>query len=1133
MTERPPPQLSPSRLNDFLGCAHREVLRLSGVVPDAPDETLGLLSAKGLVHEAETFARLEREVGGAVRIGKDEPRHVKITRTREAMAARAPLIEQAEFAGAVWRGAPDFLLLRETPDGATYEPHDAKLATRLKPSHVVQLSIYADLVAEAGWPRPTMGRILLGGRRPGRDDPSAGAVRLDDFAHVVGRLKSRYERFVSGVRAGAPPPTRALPCAACGQCGYARRCAEEWAAADAVHLLPGLTSSQREKLETKDVSTVAALAATSLTARDFRIGEEAYARLKRQAELQMRRRETGVHHVELRRPERGRGFARLPPPAPGDLFYDIEGDPLHEGGALEYLHGIWGPLNGGEARYVHWWAHDRAEEKRAFEALVDALSAHFDRHPDAHLFHYAPYERTALRRLAMLHATREAEIDRMLRENRLVDLYAVVRQGLVASTESYSIKKIEALYGVARTDAAVAAGGDSIVAYERWREGGDDAILEELRAYNETDVISTAALRDWLEGLRPAGCAYDLRTEKDDKAEERAANRADAEAALDALAEAVRAADGLSPSARETLAELLRFHARADKPAWWAFFERMEADDEALTADLDAVAGLTPSGPAERVKRSWVRTFACPPQETKLRVGRDVVIAATGRGAGKIEAIEPQNGWVRLKAGDANAENWTDRFSIGDTQPLKNRNLREGVQSTCAIAASGMTRAIQAFLDYLERRPPRLRDRVAGEPIVAEGADLVAETTRAMLDMDGTCLFIQGPPGAGKTHTVSRAIAALLKAGKRVAISSNSHKAINHLVGKVEEAAVEAGVTFEGVKKASAQDPSSEHTGPFVHSVTSDKDVGEPDLLAATAYHLCLHDDPAFDHLIIDEAGQVSLGNLAAMARCAKNIVLVGDQMQLPQPTQGDHPGETGLSLLDYLLEGRATVAPDFGILLNVSWRMHPAICSIISDAIYDGRLSAHPKTERRVLRLSADADPALAPAGLRFVPVEHVGATQESAEEADRVAALVESLLGQRWIDDDGRARPLTLDDVLVVAPYNLQVQRLIRALPEGARVGTVDKFQGQEAPVAIVSMATSSPDDAPRGAGFLLNRQRLNVALSRAQSLALLVASPALADWPAKTVEHLKLVDLLVRAMEEGSRAQVSAEATRPLLS
>jgi predicted RecB family nuclease len=1104
MTQR----LSPSRLIDYMACPHKEALRKAGVARDADAPTIALIKDKGGEHENDVLQALESDSDLAVHIPTNGTLEDRVAATHEAMRDGATLIYQAALSGKRWMGYPDFLMRCKGPDGYYYEPHDAKLGRTLKPSYIIQLSIYADLLAENGWPRPKRGRILLGGKDP-LEDTQAGWVDLGEFAHITARLKRQYEAFIDSGATG----TTAQPCAGCGQCPYQSQCEAEWRAADAVHFVAGIAASQRQKLETKDISSLQGLVDTKLTAKDFGIGEEAFARIKRQAELQAKGRQTQALYVETKAYETGKGFALLPPSEDGDLYYDIEGDPLYEQTGLEYLHGVWGPFGGGQTRYTAFWAHDHDQEKASFEALMDGFAAHLKLYPQARIYHYAPYEKTALRRLSTRYATRESELDQMLRENRFVDLYAVVRQGIMASVESYSIKKIEAFYNISR-DEAVTSGGDSIVEYERWRETGDQRILADLAAYNEKDVVSTEALRFWLDSLRPEGGDYAPIGQQQSDDEARAAERLAADEGRLALAASVRAAKNGDGPVKDLIAQLLWFHQRADKPSWWAFFDRMEMSEEDLLEDLDAIAGLTPVGPPRTEKRSFVQDFSWPAQDTKLKGnGETPVIIEQGVNAGTLIALDRTKRIATLKRGFVKGP-WPNRFSLGAQKPIKNKDIRKSIETVAGMVASGDTKPIQAFLDFAHRKAPRLKGYAAGAPIISEGQDLVAGTIKAMGAMDHTCLFIQGPPGTGKTYTVSRAIAAMLKAGKRVAVSSNSHKAINNLIGRVEEAADDIAHTFHGVKKSSSDDGEDTYHGKYIVNSTSNAFGGAPDLVAGTVWHFCRYDSPEFDYLVIDEAGQVSIGNLAAMARCAKNIVLVGDQMQLPQPVQGTHPGDTGLSLLDYLLQGAPTVAPDFGILLNVSWRMHPDLCGFISDAIYDGRLVAHPDNARRQFVLTGGADPALAPSGLVFVPVAHQGNRQDSVEEAQRIAQIINSLLGQKWIDETGAARKLRLDDILIVAPYNLQVQLLIQHLPKGARVGTVDKFQGQEAPVAIVSMATSSPEEAPRGTDFLFSRQRLNVALSRAKSLSILVASPALLDYPAKTVEDLRLLDLFVWA-------------------
>ena len=360
----------------------------------------------------------------------------------------------------------------------------------------------------------------------------------------------------------------------------------------------------------------------------------------------------------------------------------------------------------------------------------------------------------------------------------------------------------------------------------------------------------------------------------------------------------------------------------------------------------------------------------------------------------------------------------------------------------------------------------------------------------------------------------------MLKRGMRIAVASSSHKAIHNLLAAVEKVALEEGFVFQGAKKGTAGDSDTQFQGQFFRNVNSAEEVSPEDqLVAGTAWLFSRESfDQAFDYLFVDEAGQVALANLVALGTCARNLVLLGDPMQLGQPTQGVHPGHSGESGLEYLLQERATVPADRGVFLPTSWRMAPSLCRFISDAVYDGRLEPERANHRQKLVLTEAADPALMEAGIRFLPVAHQGNSQQSAEEVERIHALFQSLLEQDFVDRQGVQRRIGLEDILVVAPYNMQVNLLRQTLPAGARVGTVDKFQGQEAPVVIVSMATSSQDDLPRDIAFLFSKNRLNVAISRAQCLAVVVASPRLLTVNCATVEQMALVNLMCWIAEVG---------------
>ena len=1098
--------LSPSRLNDFLGCRHQSALWLDGIEPDdVVDETLELVRQRGFEHEAEVLKRLEAEHGTAVRIPGEGPYDERAAATLAAIKAGAPLIYQAALIHDGWLGLPDFLIRRTARDGASiYIPEDAKLARKPKPEHLLQLGVYADLLERVVGQAPSEGVIHVA-----RGDPVRFDLRRTRF--ILKRLMRRFEDFIGST----PRVSRVLPCAACVQCNYKARCDQEWRDADSPHFVAGLTSDQVVKLEQAGVATLAALAAMSDGAFVQGIGDLTLNKLRAQARLQVGARQQGRLGVEVLPVEAGRGFTLLPPPSSGDLYFDMEGDPLYESG-LEYLFGLWGPLTpGGEAEFLPLWAHDPTAEKAAFERLMRIFVDHLARYPDAHIYHYAPYEPTALKRLAMRYATMETELDQMLRDHRFVDLYRVARQGLIAATEGYSLKDLEKIYWGERAGAVTNAAA-SIVEYERWRVTPDEAILQAIASYNRDDCVSTAKMHRWLEGLRPANGAYLPSHSQGEEKPDKSAERAALEQQKQALAARVRAAASGDPAVRDTVAELLWFHQRAQKPGWWSVFERQTWSDDELIDDAESLGllQLDSSVAPQAEKQSLLRTFRFPPQDTKLKVGDTPKVSNPLSHGGTIIDLAADEGRIVLKRG-AKAGDYPDRFSLL-AAPLDQQQLPVAVMGFAERFANGSLASDSSLMDFLMRRPPRFRSRAGGAPVLDTGEELLSGTIRAVSDLDGSCLFVQGPPGTGKTFTIAAVILDLLRQGRRIGVASNSHRAINKVLEEVEARAKIDGQTFKGAKKGSKDDPDTHFDSDHIVSVFRSEDVSTAhQLVGGTAFHFCRSDQRGlYDYLIVDEAGQVSLGNLVAMASAARNLVLVGDQMQLAQPIQGVHPGETGLSALDYLLRGAATVLPESGILLNVSRRMRPEICDFISSAFYDGRLTSHADTQNRELVIGADAHSALRPAGIVWLPVVHAGRTQSNPIEADVIADLIRSLQTQKVRRANGAVQAITARDILVVAPYNLQVNLLKQRLPRDVAVGTIDKFQGQEAPVVILSMTTSRGEDAPRGTHFLFNGNRFNVAVSRAQCLAVIVHGKDLLEGTWRGMDDLVRLNVFAQA-------------------
>ena len=1112
-------RFSASDLVNFLECEHLTALDLVDL--DTPlqrtkdDDSAKLIQAKGIAHEARFVATLKARHASFLDIAASGGGNAqKIDATRHAMRQGVEIIYQAALRDGHFIGHADFLrkVARPSRLGAwSYEVLDTKLARTTKAKFIVQLGFYSALVATEQGVEPLLMHVVLGNQ-------SEASYRVADYSRYLNLVTRRFVARVADKTVQTYPD----PCERCAQCKWRELCEARRVADDHLCQVANIRRGQTIKLQAAQVTTLAALANLSSGARIPKLAADTLTRLRQQARLQLEGRLSGQGKLELLAldPDGKRGFARMPRFDAGDLFFDMEGDPFEEGG-LEYLFGLYF-LHNGQPDFKPFWGHNRTQEKLAFEAFMDFVTDWLRRHPQAHIYHYAHYEPTALKRLMSLHATREAEVDNLLRTARFVDLYQVVREAIRVSEPAYSLKNIEHFYRASRTGGVTDAGA-SIVYYERWRETGDAGLLKAIEDYNRDDVRSTFELREWLLTLRPADLPWRGGGAAATGDVAQIGELTDAEKRLvpyriqlvDSLP-ADRAGRGAREHLNELTYQLLDFHRRADKPGWWAMFSRQDMAEDELHEDVECIGGLTldAANPPYPDKRSTVYTYRFPEQETKLKTGDQATIVETRESVAGLEVNENARR-VSFRVGPSKAAP-PARMHLGPGKPIKNDPQRDALFrfAHSVVDASGTYPALEQLLG---QAPPRVRGLAPGSPIVPTGPGALARTIDAIANLDCSYVFVQGPPGTGKTYTGARVIVALMRRGYKVGVSSNSHKAINNLLNEVEQVAHDEGFSFRGVKKSSRDNPDSLIGGDFVSDVFKNDEVvdglARRCLLAAGTAWLFADDalDRALDFLFVDEAGQVALANLVAMGTSARNVVLLGDQMQLGQPIQGVHPGRSGESVLEYLLNGAATVEPDRGIFLETTFRMHPDVCRFISEAVYDARLEPESANATQSLLLSAGAHPALAPTGVQYLPIEHENCAQKSREEAELVKNLVDSLLNQRYRDKAGGEHPMTLEDILVVAPYNMQVNLLKQTLPGNARVGTVDKFQGQEAQVVIFSMTTSSGDDLPRNIEFLFSKNRLNVAISRAKCLALFIANPNLMSIKCSTPEQMALVNVL----------------------
>ncbi|RIL06186.1 MAG: helicase [Proteobacteria bacterium] len=1109
--------------------------------PESLPDVGEILKQRGFEHEARVLAKLRdagRDVVELAVHGDDSH-----ARTLEAMRAGREVIFQAHLARPPFAGVADFLV--RVPGASElgdfhYEVWDAKLARHVRPTHVIQLCCYADMLEAVQGVRPGEVQVVLGDGREKR-------LRLAEFFYFHRALRRELLAFLEAWRADAPP----FPDPAADHGAWQEEADRRLAASDHVMLVAGCTAAQAKKLAKAGIETASQLA-DATAARISGMDERIFAKLCEQARLQ--RDSAGLASPRFRvldadDVEEGKGFAMLPPASAGDVCFDLEGDPLEVDG-LEYLWGVTYRDDAGALAYRDWWAHDRAGERSALESFLDWLAERRARFPDLHVFHYAPYETAVLKRLAGREGTREDLLDDLLRSGVFVDLFSVVRHGLRVGEPRYSLKNVERLYRGARTG-EVASGMESVVAYDAWRQSGEprDAaaspLLRRIRDYNEEDCRSTSELLDWLRArqhecgiaFRPKRPDEEQAEEKSERAIQRAAERAERQAlAARLLAEippsdAERAGDPERWTVQELLAQMLEYHHREARPVWWELFARAEQSVEERYEQIDCLAGLVRTERAPfAIKKSLGFEYRYDPaQDTKIGEGSECALAQHPFLTVEVYALEPDTGVAVLKVTEkalakAGLAALPDALCLIEFKLVPTETLERSL-TDLARTFEATHDVSPVVRDLLLRRPPRIRGQ-SGKSVRHEGESAADALVRAVAALDSSVLCVQGPPGSGKTTSSARAICALLRAGKKVGIACNSHAAIANLM---RACADENGGALDCVKVDGKPGTPEVPTFSGCEHVPGRADVASyldrVSLIGGTAWCFSRPElRGRLDCLFVDEASQVSLANVVAMSRAARNLVLVGDQMQLSQPTRAVHPGESGRSALDYALGGATTIPDERGLFLETTHRLHPTICEYVSGAFYEDRLQPAPGNERRVLRASQRSDGALAAleAGLVFVPVPHTGNTQCSDEEAAAVRALVAQLVGRRHTDREGKpAGEIGLDDILVVAPYNAQVRTLEHALPPRARIGTVDRFQGQQAPVVVVSMCASEPALSPRGIGFLFHPNRLNVAVSRAQCLALVVGAPALATPSCRSVDEMRLVNRMCRLLEHATAA------------
>lgn len=1135
-------QLSATDLAHFLSCRHLTALDMAvahGVLArpaTRTDPLLDILIKRGAEHEARYVERLGHTL--EVRDLNDLPhadRDLAVARTLEAMRDGADVIVQGALMDGCWYGRPDVLEKVNTPSalgGWSYEVTDTKLVRETRGGTILQLSLYSELLAHAQGTRPERFHVVT----PDAQNPRQ-TFRVDDFGAYFRFVRNRMVETIVRNHEEVADENYPDPVDYCQYCRWSSRCDARRHADDHLSLVAGITRLQRRELEGMEVRTLTELATLPLPLpfKPRRGSVESYERSREQARLQLESRSLPFPRYDTRPVEAGFGLTRLPEPSPGDVFLDLEGDPFAVEGGREYLFGVVTVGADGTVAYEAFWGCSERDERLAFEQVIDLITARAASDPRMHVYHYAPYEPAALKRLMGRHACRADELDALLRAERFVDLYGVVKQGLFVGVESYSLKRLEPLYAFQR-DVELLGANRALRAMEAALELDavselPEAVRETIAGYNRDDCVSTLRLRDWLERVRKdveaGGTAVPRPVARSDgdasvAVTERAQRVADLRLRLLAGVPELRAERDGDQQARWLLAYLLDFHRREEKVTWWEYFRLRDLTDEELFDEPQAVSGLT------FVKRVGIKTkkgrptgtvidrYSFPPQEMEIGVGEGV--HQRDQKLGKVTAVDRAARTIDIEKGPKLAETHPTavfahmHYSAGVIEDSLFSFGEDVAAAGSPLAANGGTQ--RAFQDLLRRAPPRLSTGTF------DGTSASVElAVRTVGDLSNGVLPIQGPPGAGKTYTGAHMICELISKGKRVGVTANSHKVILNLLDAVRDAShklhVDARVAHRCDDEDRIDNPDVIHSPSWQHALEM-LESGEVNVLGGTAWLWARPElELAVDVLFVDEAGQVALANVVAVSRAAQSVVLLGDPQQLEQPIKGTHPDGVGVSALQHLLAGHPTVPADMGMLLPVTWRLSPSICEFTSELYYERKLRSRDGLEKQVLTGTGSFDGS----GLWLVEVPHEDNRNYSDEEVDVVEGLVRQLIAKRsrWTDMNGKTQQMRGADIVVVAPFNAQVNRLADRLEGlGVLVGTVDKIQGREAAVAIYSMATSTPEDAPRGMEFLYSPNRLNVATSRARCAAILVASPALFAPECQTPKQMRMANGVCRYRE-----------------
>lgn len=1145
--------LSPRDLIAELECDHRlnlEWSAASGLMEKPMEENdagLQLIVDNGRAHE-ERLVQKYKSISKLVQIKDPGPDIEKIKKaheeTLEAIKSGAEIIHQAVLFTGDFLGYADFLILvkdeagnpkKDEDNRLIYEPVDAKSARVAKRAAVLQVASYARAMVRLNMAMPPKVRLWLAGDA----EWEASTADLIDLAEEFeNRARNRIENFST-----VNNPDWAAPREACTRCRWKEHCATGRVAGRDLSLIYGIRSSTRTTLIEGGIKTIDDMSKATDDQRKAlkkTVSKETFEKLREQARIQIQGEGKEPPIYEFK----DASLLRLiPASSEGDIWFDMEGDPYSEGGeGLEYMFGVLFK-DSGKLKFKTFVAENRAQEKKAFADFISLVLQQRSKFPSMHVYHYAHYESDRMRKLAQRHGVFEKEIDDLLTNGVLIDLYAITRQALRFSADSVSIKSIEKVFYPGNRDNEVANAMDSVVqfnnAFLKLINGdrpGFENIVTEIRQYNEVDCRSLHALDQWLrERANEEGIILEERAaEVNGEEEEADSSSAEEDALLEGLPED-KSLRNTEEEGRALLAASISYHRREVKPEWWGIFDSAKQETEELERDETAIVV------EKATSTRWDRTGRQRSERREITISaktgddlrfiydmkskphllydllheKRIDMAGYERSiiATEVASVEEDKVVIIEKCSDKSLI-WPEHpIALLPGKPVSGHPISEIIRNELASQVLYNMENIlpifpqTAWSDILLRRHPRQKSGA-----LPKGGQHSDEITKALIDSDNSYVAVQGPPGTGKTHVGAHVIEYLVREkGWKVAVVAQSHEVVENLLNAVLR--VNPNIPVAKECKDGPNQPtyhvSKDALPVFVQNAQFGCLIGGTAWTYARGVMRTLN----LDLMVVEEAGQFALANTIAAVSAAKRALLLGDPQQLPQVSKATHVEPVNNSALEHLLGDRKTMPDEMGYFLEKTYRLHPLLAKPVSRLQYEGRLVSDDRCSKRKLE---GVEP-----GLHIVRVNHFGNSMRSAEEGEEIVQQIPQLLGKSWTDTDKsgitvQARPLQESDILVVTAYNAQVKYLKHIMQKNGwrniRVGTFDKFQGQEAPVVFVSMAASDSEEVPRGMEFLLSPNRLNVAVSRAQWACYLIRSTNLSHMQPNTPEGMVMLGKFV---------------------